>query len=376
MTVLALGSAVVAAALSLAEQLRSSLPSSSQPASLRELLDARDGAPLRRGRGSRPPVRLCLRADQPRLGAGPGAGRRRRRRPGRGHLRRSALPAALRSGSDYVCRPMEIREAPRSEPRRDRGAHLPRLRRSGIATVAVAAPDDAGAFHTRVADETVEIQSYLLSEEHIRAAKSVGADAIHPGYGFLAENPTSPRPSRQPASSSSGRRRTRSARAATSSRRSGSRRRRACRCSRPASRTRSASRSSSRRPRAEAAAACASSATRRSSRRRREAARREAKAAFGDDTRLLRALRRAAASRRDPAARGRARRGRRPRRARLLDPAPAPEGARGVALPRARPRAPSADERGRGRASAARSATAAPAPSSSCSTGATSTSSS
>jgi len=58
-----------------------------------------------------------------------------------------------------------------------------------IATVAVAAPDDLGALHTRVADEKVEIPSYLFSEEHIRAAKRTGADAIHPGYGFLAENP-------------------------------------------------------------------------------------------------------------------------------------------------------------------------------------------
>jgi len=62
-------------------------------------------------------------------------------------------------------------------------------RDAGIATVAVAAPDDLGALHTRVADETVEIASYLFSEEHIRAAKRAGADAIHPGYGFLAENP-------------------------------------------------------------------------------------------------------------------------------------------------------------------------------------------
>ena len=59
----------------------------------------------------------------------------------------------------------------------------------GISTVAVAAPDDLGALHTRVADETVEILNYLASEEHIRAAREVGADAIHPGYGFLAENP-------------------------------------------------------------------------------------------------------------------------------------------------------------------------------------------
>jgi acetyl/propionyl-CoA carboxylase alpha subunit len=61
-------------------------------------------------------------------------------------------------------------------------------RELGIATVAVVAPDDAGALHARSAAETVGIASYLYSEEHIRAAKQAGADAIHPGYGFLAEN--------------------------------------------------------------------------------------------------------------------------------------------------------------------------------------------
>jgi acetyl/propionyl-CoA carboxylase alpha subunit len=61
-------------------------------------------------------------------------------------------------------------------------------RRLGIATVAVVAPDDVGALHARSADETVEVASYLHSEEHIRAAKKTGADAIHPGYGFLAES--------------------------------------------------------------------------------------------------------------------------------------------------------------------------------------------
>ena len=59
----------------------------------------------------------------------------------------------------------------------------------GMATVAVVAPDDKGSLHARSADETVEIASYLFSEEHIRAAKQSGADAIHPGYGFLAESP-------------------------------------------------------------------------------------------------------------------------------------------------------------------------------------------
>ena len=61
-------------------------------------------------------------------------------------------------------------------------------RELGIATVAVAASDDRGALHVRSADETVEIESYLLAEAHIRAAQQAGADAIHPGYGFLAEN--------------------------------------------------------------------------------------------------------------------------------------------------------------------------------------------
>jgi acetyl/propionyl-CoA carboxylase alpha subunit len=62
-------------------------------------------------------------------------------------------------------------------------------RELGLGTVAVAAPDDVGALHTRRADEVVEISSYLHSEEHIRAAREAGADAIHPGYGFLAESP-------------------------------------------------------------------------------------------------------------------------------------------------------------------------------------------
>jgi acetyl/propionyl-CoA carboxylase alpha subunit len=43
--------------------------------------------------------------------------------------------------------------------------------------------------HARSADETAEVAGYLFAEEQIRAAKQTGADAIHPGYGFLAENP-------------------------------------------------------------------------------------------------------------------------------------------------------------------------------------------
>jgi acetyl/propionyl-CoA carboxylase alpha subunit len=58
----------------------------------------------------------------------------------------------------------------------------------GIATVAVAPEDDAGSLHARSADETVRVASYLDAGEHVRAAQETGADAIHPGYGFLAEN--------------------------------------------------------------------------------------------------------------------------------------------------------------------------------------------
>jgi acetyl/propionyl-CoA carboxylase alpha subunit len=58
----------------------------------------------------------------------------------------------------------------------------------GIGTAAVAASDDTGSLHARSADETIEIRSYLDAEELVRAAREAGADAVHPGYGFLAEN--------------------------------------------------------------------------------------------------------------------------------------------------------------------------------------------
>src|SRR5262245_59084486 len=61
-------------------------------------------------------------------------------------------------------------------------------RELGIATVAVVAPDDQGALHSRVANEAVEIGSYLDPAEHVRAATQSGADAVHPGYGFFAES--------------------------------------------------------------------------------------------------------------------------------------------------------------------------------------------
>src|SRR3954452_9733380 len=61
-------------------------------------------------------------------------------------------------------------------------------RAHGLATAAVAARDDHGALHTRVADETIEITSYLDASEHVRAAREESAGAVHPGYGFLSES--------------------------------------------------------------------------------------------------------------------------------------------------------------------------------------------
>ena len=61
-------------------------------------------------------------------------------------------------------------------------------RRLGVETVVAVAPDDTGAFHARVADDAVEVGSYLDGAALVRAARESGADAVHPGYGFLAES--------------------------------------------------------------------------------------------------------------------------------------------------------------------------------------------
>jgi acetyl/propionyl-CoA carboxylase alpha subunit len=60
--------------------------------------------------------------------------------------------------------------------------------RLGIESVAVAAPDDRGALHFRSADAAVPVGSYLDADELLGAAREAGADAVHPGYGFLAES--------------------------------------------------------------------------------------------------------------------------------------------------------------------------------------------
>ncbi|MBP8072500.1 MAG: methylcrotonoyl-CoA carboxylase, partial [Brevundimonas sp.] len=67
-------------------------------------------------------------------------------------------------------------------------------RRMGVRTIAVYSEADAKALHVREADEAVLIgpaparESYLDAAKVLAAAKATGAEAIHPGYGFLSEN--------------------------------------------------------------------------------------------------------------------------------------------------------------------------------------------
>ncbi len=67
-------------------------------------------------------------------------------------------------------------------------------RKMGIATVAVYSDADANAMHVKMADEAVYIgaspssQSYIVIDKIIEAIRQTGADAVHPGYGFLSEN--------------------------------------------------------------------------------------------------------------------------------------------------------------------------------------------
>ena len=63
----------------------------------------------------------------------------------------------------------------------------------GLETVAVFSEDDAASLHTKKADQAVGLKgsgpaAYLDIAQMVAAARDAGADAVHPGYGFLSEN--------------------------------------------------------------------------------------------------------------------------------------------------------------------------------------------
>ncbi|NBT32056.1 MAG: acetyl/propionyl-CoA carboxylase subunit alpha, partial [Rhodobacteraceae bacterium] len=68
-------------------------------------------------------------------------------------------------------------------------------RKMGIKTVAIYSDADRNALHVSMADEAVHIgpppanQSYIVIDKVMEAIKKTGAEAVHPGYGFLSENP-------------------------------------------------------------------------------------------------------------------------------------------------------------------------------------------
>src|ERR1041385_4506473 len=72
-------------------------------------------------------------------------------------------------------------------------------RKMGIATVAVYSEPDRDALHAEMADDAVFIgppaaaESYLLIEKIVEACKQTGAEAVHPGYGFLSEREAFPK---------------------------------------------------------------------------------------------------------------------------------------------------------------------------------------
>src|SRR5579883_3620332 len=112
-------------------------------------------------------------------------------------MRRSNPPSSACSGCDAMDRSNLYRRF-RTLLIANRGEIACRVirtaRRMGLRTVAVYSEADRGALHVEMADEAVLLgpararDSYLNVERLLEGARKTGAEAVHPGYGFLSEN--------------------------------------------------------------------------------------------------------------------------------------------------------------------------------------------
>ena len=174
----------------------------------RDGLEARGEEWSRRGRGGvqgadpghvRAPG-LAVLLDRPALGRRRDRPRRHPPRARHGPRRRRATPRSpSRPTASSGCEPDEpdpppVLHAARRQPRRDRAAGDPCLPRPRACAPSRSTPTlDREAPHVRAADVAVRIgatpasESYLTIEAILEAARRTGADAVHPGYGFLSE---------------------------------------------------------------------------------------------------------------------------------------------------------------------------------------------
>jgi geranyl-CoA carboxylase beta subunit len=145
------------------------------------------------------PDRGAVRRPDGRAGDLGQAARRRGDRPAPDPSRAGRASGRLRRGGRPHPSPDAVRRGPAMTATpfgtlliANRGEIARRIIRTargmGLRTVAVFAAPDAGALHVREADRAVPVSSYLSVEAILHAARETGAQAIHPGYGFLSEN--------------------------------------------------------------------------------------------------------------------------------------------------------------------------------------------